>query len=260
MTAPLTFVYVAVGEKYVGEAAQSAASCKSAMPSCRTVLHTSERVRHEVFDSVEEIGSDKEDPFLSKIRGIAAETAERFVFLDTDTYVVDDVSEVFALLDKFDMAAAHAPVKLQSNIWPELKPYGDGIPECFPEFNTGVIAIKNSERVRAVLARWESLFVDHLSRPLRPKTQDQASFRTALYESDLRVCTLPAEYNCRFPYPMSLCGKVKILHGHGSEDYLKQLSRAVNRSRGFRALSGERFTKDFVILRSARRSGPNRRS
>lgn len=260
MTEPFTFVYVAVGERYVQEAAQSAASCRSAMPSCRVVLYTRDRVSQDAFDSVRPLGSENDDPFLLKIRGVKAETAPRFVFLDTDTYIVDDISEVFALLDRFDLAAAHAPVRLQANIWPELKPYSDGIPECFPEYNTGVIAIRNSDRVKAMLARWEGLFMDHLSRPLRPKTQDQASFRTALYESELRVCTLPAEYNCRFPYPMSLCGKVKILHGHGSEDYLKQLSRAVNRTRGFRALSGERFTKDFVILRSGPKGGGRRSS
>jgi len=251
MARQTTFVYVAIGEKYVREAVQAAAKCKSVMPTCRTILYTNAAVSEPVIDRVMAASYVAgEDPFLVKIRGMRAVEEERFVFLDTDTYVLEDVSEIEEVLDAFDLAAAHAPVRLQTHIWPEAREFIDGVPACFPEYNTGVIGMRRSAALGAMLASWEEQYQEHLRRPTPPRTQDQASFRYALYRSGLRIATLPTEYNCRFPYPASICGPVKILHGHGTAAYLEQLGKAINRQRGFRALLQEKFQGGNVVLRS----------
>jgi hypothetical protein len=42
---------------------------------------------------------------------------------------------------------------------------------------------------------------------------DQPAFRQAVYESGLRLATLPSEYNCRLPFPGAIHNPVRILHG-----------------------------------------------
>lgn len=251
----LTFVYVAIGGRYVQEALQAAAKCRSVMPGCRTLLYTDAAVQDPAIDRVLPAAPAGEDPFLLKIRGMRAVEEERFVFLDTDTWVVADISELDRLLDGFDLAAAHAPVRLQSNLWPETRAFLAGVPECFPEYNTGVIAMRRSAALDAMLGRWEEIYLEQTRRPPGPRTQDQASFRRALYESRLRFATLPTEYNCRFPYPASVCGTVKILHGHGAAAALERLAERVNRQRGFRVILQERFRQNVVLLGSGRTPG-----
>lgn len=254
MSGGLVFVYVAIGERYVREALRAAAKSRRSVPGCRILLYTDAAVEDAAVDRVLPAGRAGEDPFLMKIRGMRAVEEERFVFLDTDTWVISDISEIDRLLDGFDIAAAHAPVRLQSNLWPETKPFLADAPDCFPEYNTGVIAMRRSAGLDAMLARWEELYAGQLRNSAVPRTQDQASFRRALYESRLRLATLPTEYNCRFPYPASICGAVKILHGHGSAEYLDRLAERVNRQRGFRVVLHERYRQNIVHLGSGARA------
>jgi hypothetical protein len=249
MTRELTFVYAATGAKYLREAALSAASCRRHMPGCRILLLTPDEAAPAGFDEVIVFGRGIADPFELKVAGIAAVTAERFVFLDTDTFVLGDVSDIDRLLDRFDLAAAQAPVRLQSNLWPETEPFLRDAPSCFPEFNTGVIAFRRSPPVAEMLASWLNLQRRHARSTPAPRTQDQASFRAAVYLSELRIAALPPEYNCRFPFPTSVCGEVKILHGHAEPAQLEQIGRLLNRKKGFRLITREAFLADSVIIK-----------
>ncbi len=249
MSRDLTFVYAATGAKYLHEAAASAASCRRHMPGCRILLLTPDDTAVAGFDEVVAFGTGIADPFELKVAGIAAADAERFVFLDTDTFVLGDLGDIDRLLDRFDLAAAQAPVRLQSNLWPETEPFLRDAPGCFPEFNTGVIAFRRSAGLADMLARWRDLQRRHARSTPPPRTQDQASFRAAVFLSDLRIATLPPEYNCRFPFPTSVCGEVKILHGHGEPARLAEIGRLLNRKRGFRLITREAFLADSVILK-----------
>lgn len=249
MGSPITFVYSATGEKYLREAALSASTCRRHVPGCRLILLTPDAAAPEGFDEVIRFGAEIADPFELKIAGIAAVAADRYVFLDTDTYILGDVGDIDALLDRFDIAAAQAPVRLQSNLWPETAHFLEDAPSCFPEFNTGVIALKRSAAVAETLAAWLALYRRHRLAVPPPRTQDQASFRAAVFQSRVRVATLPPEYNCRFPYPVSICGEVKILHGHAGRAEFEGLGRSINRNRRLRLIARERFLPDSVIIR-----------
>jgi len=127
-----------------------------------------------------------------KVQGMKDAPFDRTLFLDADTWVVEPVPEVFETLERFDVALAHAP-------WREV--YDVGVPLCFPEHNGGVVAFRRSCELDDVLARWERQFL----RDSEERTDErrvgyfpsQASLRHVLYDSDLRVCTLPPEYNWR---------------------------------------------------------------
>jgi hypothetical protein len=119
-------------------------------------------------------------------------------------------------LERFDLAAAHAPYRAQYQI--------REVPDCFPEFNTGVLLFRKSEQTGLLFERWVQIYSEDGEKPLtwlfpggaslyRHAIPNQPAFRRALYESGLRIATLPPEYNCRVPFPGFLHTKVKIIHG-----------------------------------------------
>lgn len=129
-----------------------------------------------------------------KSRWIGRLPYDRTLYLDTDTLILrPDALEVFDLLDHFEIALAHAPMRSRLAM--------DDVPACFPEFNSGVIALRNSAIVRNVLSRWRAGYAEMKRRGVRPdigvRLGDQPSLRRVLYESRPRIATLPPEYNYR---------------------------------------------------------------
>jgi hypothetical protein len=156
---------------------------------------------------------------------------ERVLFLDTDTRVCGSIMEIFKLLDAFRLAAAHAPVRLGPHQPPAL---ATRAPLAFPELNTGVIAYRTTNDVARLFDRWWSLHQETLRLSGGRAVGDQATFRVALYESDVRFTVLPPEYNCRFAFPTYLHGPVRILHGRGPE--LESLESQANERSGPRVV------------------------
>jgi len=137
---------------------------------------------------------------------------ERTLHLDTDTYVVREVSAVFDLLDRFDIAIAHDTHRIAVPI--------PGIPESYPEFNAGVIAYR-AQALRALSPTWLALYDQHVE----GVSYDQPWLRQALYESELRVATLPPEFNFRFHLAGFYNLPVAILHAHASESEFESVAR-----------------------------------
>ena len=67
------------------------------------------------------------------------------LFLDTDTYVCGELSELFELLAQFDIA-----MTLDRRYYDDF-PKDVGVPGSFCEFNRGVVAFRSSERMQAML-------------------------------------------------------------------------------------------------------------
>jgi hypothetical protein len=238
-------IYVAFGQKYVSEALVSAASLKRHMPELPVTLFSDADIACPDVDQVVRAQPDDSLPgCAAKIRHVAASPYEQTLFLDTDTYVCGDLGELFALLDAFHLAAAHAPTRAVYEI--------ETVPDSFPEFNTGVILFRRSPAVEAVLSSWADLFSRHRERLdretmrwLHPADRrwhalnDQGAFREALYRSRLRVATLPPEYNCRFSVPGFVDGPVRILHGRGVDlAAIATAINAVNNRRGYQERAG----------------------
>ncbi len=131
--------------------------------------------------------------------------------------MVGDSREFFSLLERFDLAAVHAPYRAQYQICE--------VPDCFPELNTGVLLFRQSAQTGLLFEQWAQIYREDGKKPLnwffpggaslyRHAIPNQPSFRRALYESGLRIATSPPEYNCRFPFSGFLLTKIKNLHGH----------------------------------------------
>ena len=223
-------VYIASGQKFIDEACNSAASLKRVMPNLPLTIFcndgsvsASAHFENVVCINVARFG------FIDRIINISSSPYDYTLFLDTDTYVCEDLTDLFALMERFDIAVAHAPYRAVYQV--------AGVPDSFPEFNAGVILFNKSPKIKMMFSEWRNLYERDSKKELQwlhpsAKTMfegyinDQPTFREALYNSNLRIATLPSEYNCRFILPGFVHHKVKILHGRHKD--LQAIESAIN--------------------------------
>ena len=195
-------VYFAVGERYIAEAIRSVKSVKRSMPGLPCALFASESERRQVPSDLFEMQFDL-DPSLGvkaqKISVLKRTPFDQTLYLDTDTYMVAPVHELFNLFPQFDLALAMA----------SLGRLGDGVgeaPGSFPVMNTGVMVFRRCATVSALFDRWLELHANKAR-------LDQPSFREALFNSSVRFAPLTNAYNFLLDFPQTARYQVKILHG-----------------------------------------------
>ena len=213
-------LYAATGAKHRAEASASAVRCKVLMPEIPIAVWTDSELSDPVFDIVHVARSPSYD-YMDKVTSLSETPFRRTLFLDTDTHVLDDISASFQLLDCFDIAAAHASNRTSTRSTYLIS----GVPDAFPEMNTGVLLYRQGDRTNAFLSDWRRLFDQDRNQFAQDKAKraadlvalkppgDQSSFRHALFRSELRIATLPPEYNFRFGYSAFAGSAVKIFHG-----------------------------------------------
>jgi hypothetical protein len=212
-------VYVASGERFIDEACQSASSLKDKMPNIYTTIFSSQSIQCNFFDEVVLIKSSQNKK-LDKIIYMSKSPYDKSVFLDTDTCVADDFSELFTLLEKYDIGAAEAELRAGTNglgqtyNYQEIKDIDGRF--VFPMYNSGVIVYRKSPQVSQFFSDWLTL-ADKQMQEKGIGYGDQPSFQITLYKSNLREVVLTPEYNCRFISPVCVSGIVKILHGRHSD-------------------------------------------
>ena len=173
-------VYPVTGQNYMAEAIASAKSSMRFNPVPHLVFcDTPPTKPNERLDFVLFVRSG--NPFLDKVRNMARTPFGQTLFLDTDTYVTDNIDELFDLLSRFDVAAAHAPAYTKCD--------DRGQSEAFYDFNTGVIPYRNTVAVAEFLASWAQLYERWSQSP--PFSlfgiEDQPPFRRALWKSSLSL-------------------------------------------------------------------------
>jgi hypothetical protein len=192
-------LYIATGEDYRREAIVSAQSVRNEMPSIRIGIIADSRPSTDVFDDVIII-EEPDYSFTDQIHHLSDSPYDRTIYLDTDIHVEDSISELYRLLDEFDIGLAHAQGGTSWEV--------DGVPASFPEYNSGVV-IYNTDIIDGFSEDWlKNYAVTNEDRP-----QNQPSLRKTLYESDLRIATLPREYNCMYRQPGHVNSLIKIFHG-----------------------------------------------
>ena len=133
------FLYVATGEKYLRETIKSAHSVKKWMPEIPILLCTDQsEVPENLFVQVRLIHSPTYS-FFDKIVPLSESPFERTIFLDTDTVIVADISDLFEVLERFELAVSQANFRHDREF---------SAPNCFVEMNTGVIAYRSTESVK----------------------------------------------------------------------------------------------------------------
>lgn len=197
-------VYVATGDKYVREAEISAISAKRVMPDVQIALFThSVDNSNPVFNYVYRVENFRNN-FSDKIEPLLSTPFRKSIFIDSDTFICEDISNIFTLLDRFDLAVAHAY---------DRRPVKVPVPDCFCELNTGVIAFVKSPAMDELLKRWRIIYDEYFQSEARV-VGDQAAFRKVLFDSQVKFYILPPEYNMRPQFP-AIAGRgegIKILH------------------------------------------------
>lgn len=232
-------LYAATGERFVREAEISARSVKRHMPELPVLLWTDVPEKApKIFDEVKRIESPRYF-FADKVGPMLESPFEKTLFLDTDTYVCEPVWDLFELLERFDIALAHAPMR-HDREYPT--------PNCFSEMNSGVMVYRRNDRVARVLKRWVELYEGAMEKDPNADKGDQVYIRQALYESDAVLYILPPEYNYRSVMPSALPRRtVKIIHGRA--DDMDALARRLNRSTRMRVtLPAIEYLRDVETL------------
>lgn len=154
---------------------------------------------------------------------------KKFIFFDSDTWLVEPIDDVYEVLDHYPLAGIHAPAR-----WTCPTPYP--IPEAFPELNTGVLGYSNTVIVRELFKRWYQLMIDGFG---VFGDNDQGSLRVALWELNTPIWIMPPEYNCRFGFGGFAGSPVKVLHGRGVN--FEAAAKVVNYSNTMRTWTGQDF-------------------
>ena len=169
-----------------------------------------------------------QNPYADKIANMRRSPFERTLYLDSDTYVVDEIAHVLGLLDHYDLAVAYAPA-YRGLADPQ-------VPAAFYEFNTGVLAWRASERVAEFMRDWEATYLAWLedepfagaTKASRGGRADQPAFRRCAWQHGLSVFVLAPEYNLRLGYPTTVVDRVRVIHGN-HEDF-EALAARINAS------------------------------
>jgi len=196
------------------------------MPEMHITIFSDQRINATCFDKFIILQSSH-NGYLDKIMAMQQSPYERTLFLDTDTYICSNFSELFGLLDKYDigiMLAEHRTGEHNGISWDYQTCQVDGS-WVYPLVNSGVILYKKSSKITQLFDDWFLLAKQEMCE-YGIKHGDQAAFTPILFKSDLREVILPPEYNCRFAYPIGVCGTVKILHGRDSN--LPMIAKEIN--------------------------------
>jgi len=183
MTETVGAIFATTGKDYTELAERAARSVKESCPGLEVDLFTDQQVQMPVFDRIHQL----DDPWRrSKMDAMLLSRFDRTLYLDADLFVIADIRDVFEVLDRFDMAmvqdqylnGGHA-----QTIW--RKPF----PNAFPHFNGGVVAFRRSPEVIELIKSWSVAVREN------DLKRDQPVLRELVWDSDLRVATLPPEYN-----------------------------------------------------------------
>ncbi len=193
-------IYVATGARYLAEANESRAQLRRTNPALSAALATDDPRPSGDWQSVVPLTAPTRT--LRDKLYMRLAPWSRVLFLDSDTYVAADLAPLFALLDNgFDV--------IGQQLFEGHNYQLPDVPDCFPEFNTGVIGFRNIPAVQKFFDVWGTTY----DRLYPQVTCDQRSFRIALYHSGLRHSVLTPEYNFRPLSTNFAITDLRILHG-----------------------------------------------
>ena len=178
------FIFAVTGPDYTGLARQAAATVAHHHPDIPIDLYTDQPCDDPVFAQVHQLTGNSPRP---RFEALLRSRFERTICLDADLFVIAPIGDIFDVLERFDFAAAHDQ---RSNLSTHtLAIHKKPIPTGFPQHNAGVLGLRKSEATDAFLHRWQSEFAEanlHIDQPV---------LREVLFDSDLRIATLPEQYN-----------------------------------------------------------------
>lgn len=220
-------LYIATGKEFIEEAITSVISLNKVMPGLKTCLYTDEASYldeyQKAFDTIKLINQPR-NSWYDKIPPLLDFPFQKTLFIDTDTLIVSEFWDLFDALDDFDFAFCHAPYRNARKT-----KYHFGVPEAFPEPNSGVMGFSNNDRVKKFILTWLEMYEKQIVDE-SPHGPTQPTFRKALYEADMKLLILPPEYNLRTIFPCYVGGGMEAKILHGRQPSLGAAQRHINKT------------------------------
>ena len=146
-----------------------------------------ERVKKDLFDSIHLI-KNPEFGFGDKIYSMKNSPYLKTLYLDCDTFIAAQFTEIFSMLNDYDVGVINVPFK-NSN---------------YPDLNAGIIAFKKTDNTKYFLEKWDEKW--------NRDDIDQGIFQHLL--NLVSYFVLPPEYNFRLPFVSFAMDTIKIIHSH----------------------------------------------
>ena len=177
------YVFATTGPDYTALATRSATMLRGIVGDTPIDLFTDQPSLEGPFDAVHSLGDGF---FRPKFDALIRSRFARTIYLDADIWPVADPSDIFDLLDRFDVAMAHDPYRATEHA---ITTWRQNLPAAFPQYNSGVIGARQTP---ATQATWQAV-IDGILADAVPR--DQGVLREVLWTGNLRIATLPEEYN-----------------------------------------------------------------
>jgi hypothetical protein len=114
---------------------------------------------------------------------------QKTVALDSDTYVMGDLSDLFVLLEKFDFACAHGHMReARHRLAVEVGAITD-IPYAFAPLQGGLVCYSAAENSARFIAELKQRYIE------KQYFDDQVTMRELLWSGRYSFSILPPEYN-----------------------------------------------------------------
>lgn len=191
-------IYIATGkELFLKEAMISAKSVRKYNNGIGISIFVDEKNKFEdienLFDSIHFV-QNPEFGFGDKIYAMINTPYKKTIYLDCDTIVAGNISEIFSMLEEYDLATSNPPFK-NKNYKPD-------------SFQAGIVFYRMNEVVKKFLKLWNENY-DRIN-----DGNDQPSFRRMLLQLPISLFIFPPNYNFRSPFASYVNGKIKIFHDH----------------------------------------------
>lgn len=194
-------IYVAFGEKYLNELRVSVSSLRRVSPNLGIAVVTDGPI--EGLDNVHVIVRPAIRSLESKPTYLACSPFKQTLFLDTDTYVLRDVTPLFGLLNFYDFCAQWGGARFGGH---------DGL-DCHARIGSGMMLFRASEGLTRVFQHWLTLYQEEQTRAGEKNLADEPSLTESLARSALRLGVLPPYVQIGLNAPWVFFAPPMVLHG-----------------------------------------------
>lgn len=206
-------IYTAYGEKFVKQAIESANSVRRHSPTLGIGLYTDKKdpnLDYSMFDFItiiDIIPTDFHQYMLNRLLSLPKSPFAHTLALDTDTIIMSDITDMFELMGRFDIAMTHGHNRQKRYMKALASGKADpSIPYAFAPVQGGLMLYNKSEPI-------VSKFLEDLIALYKEKNyyDDQVAMRELLWKIPLKLYMLPREYNfCNSKYIDSMVNEEGI--------------------------------------------------
>ncbi len=145
-------LFVVTGAHYTAAAGDAARSVAQTNPWLKIGIFSDQDVTDPVFTFV---GKIQGDDSRRKHEYVGQSPFANTLYLDSDVRVIDDLSDLFRLLERYEMAGAHVRYR---SVPKRLRKNKLDLPQAFPQINCGVLLYRKCGRVDALFQSWIDIY------------------------------------------------------------------------------------------------------